>query len=333
MNERLSESEILALIEGRVPSERAEAIREALRADPELAAEIRRMAADRDLMARLPKGMASPQGIVGAAMARAASERESAGRSDAARRRVAMAVAAGLGVAVLGGVLALVVRATHPGLQPAPVADSAEPGREIRMAGVEPEPAPAAQVGPLAEELESAGDVLTTAGEIGAKLAEMAESDRPDEVLEGFLRAIDERMDAASGPREWTDAELAGLVRSGRMEIVVTVVGPRGSAMAGDPAGAGGSAAVIPGSVVMDVPVDGEDAAVRAALEGAVRSLRADAGLRVEFRESMTAMGEGRSPTDPGAVVWWSGPPAMWRAVRTHTIPVRAIEGASVSGQ
>jgi hypothetical protein len=328
MGEPVTESDILALVEGTVPADRVEEIRAALRADPVLRARIEKMAADRDRLARLSDRVAAPADTVARAMHRAAAEVH--GDPGAKRRRtIAMVAAAGVGIAVLAGVMAIVVVATHPDMRASRVAGAPAPtAPQIRPVGEERASGAVEMIGPIAEAEDDAGPApTTTAEDIAMRLAELQRTQVGDPVLEEFLRNIDAHAESApvAGSHEvLTDAALARLAREGRIEIVVITDGALGTALAGD--GAPGAAPVaIPGAIPVDIPVDGADGDVRKALDRAVAALRADAGVRVEFRGAEGGVARGVPSSDPRAVVWWSQGPEQWRAVRTVVVPVRRV--------
>ena len=75
----ISEQDLLALVEGQLPRERAAVVRQALIENPALLRQVEAMRADRETLQQESATERAPQGIVAAAMARAASERDTGG--------------------------------------------------------------------------------------------------------------------------------------------------------------------------------------------------------------------------------------------------------------
>lgn len=327
----LSDADLLALIEGEVPAERAAALRAALRADPALRARLERLAADRDRLTQLSDHLPAPPRTVELAMARAAQHTHAEDPAAARRRRFAMVAAAGFGIAILAGVFGLIINATHPALRARRDANRAQAAPvEMRAVGDAPTPV----IGPLADAQDDADPdglgVTTTAQDIATELNTLAQADATDAILDEFLTSIDHRAatDAQTG---LSDAQLAALVREGRLEVVITVRGPRGTTVAGAPDTAR-PAAPIAETVSVDIPADATDAEVRAAIEEAVRVWRTESGLKVECRASRADPVPASPSTEPQAVIWWNQVPRDWRALNTLTIPVRTVGSAATPG-
>ena len=333
MPEPLSDADLLALIEGEVPADRAAALRDALRADPALRARLERLAADRDHLARLPDHLPAPSRTVELAMARAANHTHTQDPAAARRRRFAMVAAAGLGIAILAGVFGLIINATHPALRARREATRAQ-AAPVEMRAVGAEDAQTPVIGPLADAQDDADPdgivATTTAQDIAAELDALAQADASDAILDEFLSSIDHRA-ATDAPTGLSDAQLAALVREGRLEVVITTRGPRGTTVAGAPDTAR-PAAPIADTVSVDIPADATDAEVRAAIEEAIRVWRAESGLKVEWRASKAASAPASPSTEPKAVIWWNQVPRDWRARNTLTIPVRMVDPAATPG-
>jgi len=328
--EPLSESDLLALIEGASASltpERLDAIRDALRADPALRERIERMARDRGLLTGLPDRLPAPASTTEAALRRAAHAIPDVERSTT-RRRTAMLAAAAVGIALLAGLFAFILRETNPALR-APIAhdDSSAQRPQMRLADSRAPATASAPVGPVAPETESAAAApTTTAQDIAAELDRPEQSDAPDPLLDAFLANIDAR-NATEAPGAPSDADIVDAFRRGALAIRITASGPSGvlQADARAPTGVQRPDPAIPAEIITEVPADATPAEILAALEDAVKPLRARAGNRIEFIPCGPpgASTIASSPAvDPDAVLWWSRDPRRWRAMREHTIPV-----------
>lgn len=328
MPESVSESDLLALIEGALTPERSDEVMAALRADPALRARVERMGADRGALARLPDSLTAPHRSVETAMRRAA-ETASGERQFPARRRPAMLAAAGLGIAVLVGVLALIINATHPGLRARRLASTPPtPARDIRMLDTEPE-----VIGPVAEETAESAPPTTTGEDIERRLAELEATTEEDPLLESFLANIGSADTPASNDAapSLTTPEIVALLREGALAVRITIdpAAPPGAIDHADANGApprADSPRALPTSIPVNLPEGAPDEEVLEVLNRALVAIRVRSGVRVEFVR-VPSPGAAQAPlaTDPHAVVWWSAPADTWRTQRTREVPILVV--------
>jgi len=328
----VSESDLLALIEGTLTSSQVSEIQELLRADPVLRARIERMAADRASLSRLPDALPAPSRTVEAAM-RSAADSAHRAESGTSHRRTAMVVAAVVGITILAGVFAFIVRATNPTVRANRIANAArESSPPIKIVepdsgvtGPDPEPDPDAPV-------------TTTAEDIQARFASLeSETESEDDpVLKSFLDNIPDQSAESVGVG-LSDGEIVALVREGALAVRLTI-DPDASPGAIDHASAAGTpssptpARPVPGSLTVNIPENASDETILSALHRATESLRARSGIHVEFVRA--PLPEPNSPaltTDPDRVLWWSAPSDQWHTVRSRTVPVIVLPNPASS--
>ncbi len=141
----VSEQDILALVEGRLPRERVPQVRAALESDPALLARVQGMVRDRQVMASMPSRAQAPDGLIRAAIRQANEDRargtvssvpETGEWGDDIRReerglwshrwKIVTGLAATLLLATLVGVIAIAMLPDRP---PAEIAEGTSLGR------------------------------------------------------------------------------------------------------------------------------------------------------------------------------------------------------------
>ncbi len=332
MARRVTDEDLLALVEGTLAEERVEAVRSALRSDRALLERVQGMARDRGLLKELAeRRIPAPDDLIESAIAGA--EREALTGGASARRAPryswrAVAVAASIAVAFLGvwaGTMWLLVwdePAPAPGSGAASVAMVEGGGREPAR-----EPGP----GPRLGEVESLPGLGLAGGEPPVEAFEEAassgaEGPDADELLEQFLASMDER--SGSPAEALAGAEAVGLdravelLREGRLAIRLEPgwVGPGAVASASGAMAGPSVPAEAPGRLTLEMAPSAGDGEVRAALERAIRRLELTTWSRVSL---VDAGGSGSAPgsswsLEAGDVVWWESRPSVWGAARAR---------------
>jgi hypothetical protein len=320
MARRVTDEDLLALVEGTLADERVDAVREALRSDRELLVRVQGMARDRGLLKQLAeRRIPAPDDLIESAIAGA--EREAL--TGAGPRRAprftwrSVAAAAAIGVAFLGvwaGVMWLLLEEGGPAVQPGGevvgLADAAPPSLES------PAPAPG-----IALE-EPAPTPVAPAEAPPAPDLGMPTS---DEALRQFLAnmdAADPEPDEAA-PDEPVDLGRAvGLLREGRLAIRLDDgwPSPRAFAAASPPRVGVGVPAEAPGRLTVEVDAGAGDEALRAALARAIDRLAATTQSGVTL-VALPVPGGGAGSAfslDAEDVVWWEGPRRSWGGARTR---------------
>ena len=349
--DRVTENDLLALIEGELPDERKPIVEAALRADPALVERVRRMKADREGLALLARGDVAPGGLVEGerlvegAMARADRTRlvqvDTGGPVRApslARgsrgRRMQMAAAAMLFIGALGvwvWLMSIVSTsseklATHENTRP-PIAKLDSEGK------IDTEEPKAPPVGPgLAEGPPVSTTSVAEAMQAIAAPAEEESTD--DSLLKQWLSNLDSESapGVAADQMDWREA--AELALAGRLRIEMAGTGPLSPVLADSGAGADEireyqvlrkQSGVDEGWRVEVSFREGESAAdLAGALETAVRELEARTGRHVRLSEA-EGVDEDAGPipaADIGSILWWSAGPEEWARRQSVRLPV-----------
>ena len=336
--DRVTDDDLLALIEGELSEERVPIVETALRADPALVERIRRMRTDREGLRELAKSDRAPAGLVCEAMSRADRTRlvqmDTGGpvrASSLARgsrgRRVQMAVAAVLALGALGvwAWLTVLVSGSSGDVvaqerRPVRIVKPEREGSEAGQAGEAPD------VGPEAAEAE--------APSLAPVLAGRGNEDAGDPLLEQWLANL-------GGEERGLDyAAAADLALRGRLRVEVEGGGPHGLAVAAD--GTAGSRLESLQLLRAESGVDErcwwielryrpglarEDLAF--ALEETVRELEARTGRRVRLEEAGEADAEARprAASDASSILWWAEPASEWTRRMVVRVPIAFVDG------
>lgn len=336
MARRVSESDLLAYIEGDLPDDRTDEVRAALERDPKLAAWADAARADRDALRQWSRPGASiaPPDLVEQAMRQA--ERNALLGLDAGaaqqrrptvlfrftgpRTAMAAAMLAAVGVAVIYG--PGLIQQLTPSPAPAPSQQSApapgadaEPSSPVAQAA---DPAPEGDADRAAENrrARSAAPPPEDAGGYASAGAEKAEVAQPAQAEEMPLRAIGESDhladDAAPAESPLTMRQAADLARQRRLRV---------RAETADPASLGAALLDAPDLSFRVFPI------ADPAPGGAMLIVEIDAGAPGldAFLQTLGAMGAASislSPLDepvglppargPSDVLWWTRSPAAW---------------------
>lgn len=277
MPAKLTNQDIIDLVEGGLPAERRDAVREALEANPELAGKLRELAADRRGLRALggdDAGVRPPAGLVDRAMTAAAADRQKlrlvgaeAGEPESGRarhrrptlvkQRWIVGVAAMLALAASAAWVWLIIGRTDPSRTPARTAFTPPVMTSVERPGpAQFDPTP----GLVELETENAaqrefdrqfervaanddfGDVVTTPGSADDVLREVLDLAATDGVSPGAA------IEASGIP----PAELGAALLEGRVEVVVGTRAPlrlaQAAAALDGAKGPGGSAIAVRGA-------------------------------------------------------------------------------------
>lgn len=338
--DRVTEDDLLALIDGELPGERRAVVEAALRADPALTERVRRLRADREALALLGGADKAPEGLVAGALSRADLTRlvqvDTGGPVRApslARgskgRRMQMGIAAALLIGVLGIWVWLM----------AIVSSSSQ-----RVASTEPERPPIARAG---EEDRGATDPETSGPEAPAFTApsvrEAMDRSPPtspqvqdDALLGQWLANLESDAPADASDRiDWDQA--ARLALSGRLRVNISGSAPLGLALADGGDGVAsrryevlrGRSAIGEGwRLELSYREGRAEQDLALALEAAVRELEARTGREVWLAEA-SAGDEEASPapaSDAESVLWWAEDPREWAQRMAVRLPVDFVD-------
>lgn len=317
--DRLTEHDLLALIEGDLPPDRVAIVEAALRADPALVERLRKMKDDRAALGALGASDRAPAGIVDDAIARSGEARfvqvdtggpvRSLSLTRGSRgRRVQMAVAAVVGLALVGVWVGLMLMVSSPDGQlvarTLPQMENATPVTD----------GPNDAVGPVAP--ESVVEAPTVA-EIVAPADEPAD----DSLLgEWMAKMADAEPVVADPPAGLGFDEAARLALEGRLRITIIGDGPGSPALA-----AGSSTALIdtaPGSTAdrwraeLAYRTDAASTDLSRALERLVIEIEARTGHSVVLEPAEGAEADPEAAPSPLAdarsILWWGSSSSDW---------------------
>lgn len=345
MNGRITEEDLLALIEGELPAHRVPEVRAALDTDKALRARVERMILDRNRLRDLAsqQTVRAPEGLLEDAMsvaARSALFDEEEERLEARRRRrLQMVLAAGVGLAFISAWAGSMWWFVGPGSAQRHHQVAQNPQENIRAS--ELTVAPGVKT-PL-EEVEGELPELATVPEPGASIDALAESWRRmeqdvastpvDDLLEEFLAASSNALaDFATTdqPAETKTSEsigehreeLAPLLLTGRIRLVV-------DGEARSPAYASDTTMPSPEQSPpkrLSIEVDASDpAGASDDLARVIKELEARIGRSVTVQilpENEADRSLVRPRMQFGDVFWWFGDPQQWGRSRVIDLPI-----------
>jgi hypothetical protein len=321
--DRLTEHDLLALIEGDLPPDRVPVVEAALRADPALVKRIQKMKEDRAALGALGARDRAPAGIAHQAIAHAAAQPQyvqvdtgapvNAGslKRGSHVRRVQMAVAACVGLALVGVWVALMLMVSSP----TPIVD--RPSPEIARADV-PGDADVSQdfVGPLAPEPR----VATSAPSVREMAPEIVATEDADEsLLDEWMANLDDAAPESLAPDGLGYREAARLALDGRLRISIIGDGPSPPAMASD-SDSGAPARIEPHAdrwrTELRYRADTPDIDLALAIERLVTELEARTGREVRLAEADEGSRDAEAAPTPlaeaSAILWWGASDEQW---------------------
>ena len=342
MSARITEDDLLALIEGELPAHRVPDVRAALEGNPALRARVERMILDRNRLRDLASQSAekAPPGILDDALAAAARDAlfdEDAERAERSRgRRTQMLVAAGVGVVLLVGWGGGMLWYIGPGSSERRQQSVAMPGSTIRHAemAVHPDFAPAT---PSTDETEVAEDdtetdPTVTLAEVWERLQSPDPGTDDDDLLSEFLaaaRAAD-GLDEPDQPASETIAsvsadEAARLLLTGRVRLIVDGEARPPVYASDSDAHSRISPPSPPKRITLEVDQAHPESFVSDLAE-AVQELEARVGRTVLIQilpEETPERAGVRPKLDFENVFWWFTDPESWKRTVLIELPVR----------
>lgn len=323
--ERVTENDLLALIEGELPDERRPLVEAALRSDPALLRRVVAMKADREGLVEVGRGDRAPAGLVDRASAIAA--RASAVQVDtggpvrhatARTRRLQMAAAAVVivgGLGVWGWLMATMTSSREGGgVLPDPQVALASGGGEASEDDM-------AAVGPVSPGLEVIDEHALPLDAV------LDESDAAsDALLAEFLAGFEEDGASAVSEPAMDYMEAARLALDGRLRLEMRGEGPAGMAIAADSeaasqvgafgmlrseSGVGGESSW---RVELRYRTGGGEEELASELARAIERIEAVTGRRVRLVEA-SGSDTGATPVaslDAAGVLWWGQPASGW---------------------
>lgn len=345
MSARITEDDLLALIEGELPAHRVPDVRAALEADPALRARVERMILDRNRLRALASQSVekAPPGILDDALAAAARDAlfdEDAERAERSRgRRTQMLVAAGIGVVLLVGWGGGMLWYVGPGSSERRQNSTPTPGGTIRHAQMAahpdfspPTPSPDETDEVEVAEEETETDPTVTLAEVWERLQPTDLGTADDDLLSEFLaaaRAAD-GLDEPDGPAPETIAsvspeEAAPLLLSGRVRLVVD--GEARSPVYASDSDAHTRIPSLPAPKLITLEVDtAHPESFVSDLVGVVQELESRVGRTVVIQilpeESRERAGV-RPRLEFEDVFWWFTDPESWKRTVRIELPVR----------
>lgn len=349
--DRVTEDDLLALIEGVLPEERRADVEAALRADPSLVERVRRMKGDRERLAELAQGDSAPAGLVEGAMARAdltrlvqvdtgGPVRETSLARGSRGRRLQMGIAAVLVIGALGVWVWLMAIVSSSSERRAAFRPKSPLIARVDSEGkVETESSQADTPGPVGPEapkrMEVRGPSVREA--MRSIAAPKADETEDNSLLNQWLA----NLNSGQGPQgtgrlmDWDQA--AELALAGKLRINVAGTGPMGVALGEAGEGASelldyqlmrkGSGMDEGWRVEVSFRVGEAKEDLAGALEKAVTELQERTGRRVWVSEAKTVDEEaGPAPaTDIGSVLWWGEDAADWARRESVRLPVSFV--------
>jgi hypothetical protein len=338
MSHPVTEHDLLALVEGRLPADRVEAVRAALSADKELLRRVEGMVRDRRAMERLGASAPAPLGMVEGAMA--AAERgellqhpataRSGDRHRSRRRIIPVAIAATF-LLLAGGVVAVVLSLSDPSQQRERVARAEESVTRMYQQGSVIMPEWEQPEEPMLPGMVALDPVTGPAVDEPPTIVREAFVPTPDPVLEEWFRSVEQRAGTAS-----MDIDRAvDLLLEGRLALQTDVDPATTRAVVGEEGAAAPALITTPDSETDSawaLPLTyphGDREALRAALEAALDELRMMTGASVVLVEA-TEPQDGAPPRPVLSfedVLWWSTPHDRWMRRDMVRLPVRVEQG------
>lgn len=345
MSARITEDDLLALIEGELPAHRVPDVRAALEADPALRARVERMILDRNRLRALASQSVekAPPGILDDALAAAARDAlfdEDAERAERSRgRRTQMLVAAGIGVVLLVGWGGGMLWYVGPGSAERRQASTPMPGSTIRHAemAAHPDFAPATpatdetEVAEVAEE-ETETDPMAALAEVWERLQSPDLGTDDDGLLSEFLAAA-RAADGLDQPARPASPEIASvspeeaapLLLSGRVRLVVDGEARPPAYASDDDSQRRIPQPPAPKRITLDVD-EAQPESFVSDLAEAVMDLEKRVGRPVHIQilpESDPERASVRPKLEFDDVFWWLSDPASWRRGVLIEVPVR----------
>ncbi|MEO1128167.1 MAG: hypothetical protein AAFX05_00500 [Planctomycetota bacterium] len=338
MSHPVTEHDLLALVEGRLPADRVEAVRAALSADKELLRRVEGMVRDRRAMERLGASAPAPLGMVEGAMAAAERgellQHPATGRSGdrhRSRRRIIPFAIAATFLLLVSGVVAVVLLVSSPSQQRERVAQAEESVTRMYEQGSVIMPEWEQPEEPMLPGMVALDPVTGPTVDEPLTIVREAFVATPDPVLEEWFRSVEER--AAAAPMDIDRA--VDLLLEGRLALQTDVDPATTRAVAGEQ-GVSEPALITMADTATDstwaLPLTyphGDREALRAALEGALDELRMMSGASVELVEA-TEPQNGAPPRPVLSfedVLWWATPHDQWVRRDTVRLPVRVEPG------